>query len=159
MAARAGAVLHRPTTSVTDLTQPRALRIAFAVGAVTDALAVIPMLSPRVAALMWGFDAGGGPYRFAMGYGATLMAGWTGLLVWAYREPMERRFVAALTVFVIYGLVATEAVAVAAGHVSLARMAPTWALQALLLGLFAGAYPFPAVRRRPGVPTAVPGSP
>jgi hypothetical protein len=135
---------------MTRLTQPQCLRLAFAVGAVTDALAVIPMLSPRMASLMWGLEGVGGPYRFAMGYGATLMAAWTGLLVWAYREPMERSFVAALTVFVIYGLVATEVVAVAAGHVPLGRMLPTWTLQAALLGLFAGAYHYPTVRRWAG---------
>jgi len=50
-----------------------------------------------------------------MGYSATLMAGWTGLLLWAYRRPLKRPFVAALTVFVIYGLVATEIVAVVRG--------------------------------------------
>lgn len=128
--------------SPTHATERRAhlLRRAFVIGAVTDALAVVPMLSADVAHLVWGFDALGGPYRFAMGYGATLMAGWTALLVWAYRRPLERAFVAALTVFVIWGLVATEVAAVAAGHMALWRMAPTWALQAVLLVLFAGAY-------------------
>lgn len=93
----------------------RLLRIAFAPGAVTDALALVPMLSPTMARVLWGFEGVGGPYRFAMGYGATLMAGWTVLLVWAYREPLERAFVAALTVFVIWGLVATEIAVVASG--------------------------------------------
>src|SRR5262245_3562846 len=102
-------------------TQPQLLRLAFAVGAITDALALIPMLSPRMAALMWGFRDVGGPYQFAMGYGATLMAAWTGLLLWAFTKPVERSFVAALTVFVIYGLVATEILAVVAGHVQFDR--------------------------------------
>jgi hypothetical protein len=47
------------------------LRTAFLAGAVTDALAVIPMLSPSMARLLWGFEDVGGPYRFAMGYGAS----------------------------------------------------------------------------------------
>jgi hypothetical protein len=41
---------------------------------------------------------------------------------------------------VIYGLAATEVAAVFAGHVPLARMLPTWVLQAGLLALFATAY-------------------
>src|SRR5262249_28664424 len=123
--------------------QARLLRAAFAAGALTDALAIVPMLFPPMAALLWGFDERGGAYRFAMGYGATLMFGWTALLVWAYRRPLERRFVAALTVFVIYGLVLTEIVAVGRGDLAAWRMAPTWVLQAVLLGLFAGAYHYP----------------
>jgi hypothetical protein len=126
----------------------RLLRTAFLVGAVTDAAAVVPMLSPPVARLLWGFEDVGGPYRFAMGYGASLMAAWTVLLLWAWQRPLERAFVAALTVFVIYGLVATEVAAVVAGTLPVWRMAPTWALQAVLLGLFATAYHHPWRARR-----------
>ncbi len=118
----------------------RLLRIAFAPGAVTDALALVPMLSPTMARVLWGFEGVGGPYRFAMGYGATLMAGWTVLLVWAYREPLERAFVAALTAFVIWGLVATEIAVVASEALPAWRMIPTWIVQGVLLALFAGAY-------------------
>ena len=125
----------------------RLLRIAFMAGAVTDGLALVPMLSPAMARLLWGFDGLGGPYRFAMGYGAALMGGWTALLVWAHRRPIERAFVAALTVFVIYGLAATEIAAVASGVLPAWRMAPTWVLQVALLGLFATAYHYPALDR------------
>jgi hypothetical protein len=82
-----------------------------------------------------------------MGYGAALMLGWTALLLWAYRRPLERRFVAALTVLVIYGLVAAEAQAVASGALPAWRMVPTWCLQAVLLVLFATAYHYPQVKR------------
>ena len=128
--------------------QEKILRAAFLVGAITDALALIPMLIPPMARLLWGFDDFSGPYRFAMGYGASLMAAWTLLLLWAHRRPLERSFVAALTVFVIYGLVATEVIAVMAGHIALSRMIPTWILQAGLLALFAGGYHYPWLRQR-----------
>ena len=129
------------------LRQEQLLKTAFLVGAVTDALALVPMLIPPVARLLWGFDDQTGSYRFAMGYGASLMLGWTCLLLWAYRRPLERRFVAALTVFVIFGLVLTEVIAVMSGHIDAWRMVPTWCLQTALLGLFAGAYHYPALRR------------
>lgn len=129
------------------LRQEQLLKTAFIVGAVTDALALVPMLIPPMARLLWGFDDQTGSYRFAMGYGASLMLGWTGLLLWAYRRPLERRFVAALTVLVIYGLVLTEVIAVMSGHIDAWRMVPTWCLQTALLGLFAGAYHYPALRR------------
>ena len=128
--------------------QAQLLRAAFLLGAITDGLAVIPMIVPPMASLLWGFDEPTGAYRFAMGYGASLMLGWTGLLLWAYRRPLERAFVAALTVFVIYGLVVTEVLAVYAGHVPAWRMVPTWVLQAGLLALFAGAYHYPLLAPR-----------
>jgi hypothetical protein len=81
--------------------QEQLLRAAFLAGAVTDAAALLPMLFPPLAELLWGFHDTSGSYRFAMGYGASLMLGWTFLLVWAYRRPLERQFVAALTVLVI----------------------------------------------------------
>jgi hypothetical protein len=88
------------------------------------------MLFPSMASLLWGFHDVSASYRFAMGYGATLMLAWTALLLWAYQRPMERRFVAALTVLVIHGLVATELSAVISGHLAAWRMVPTWCLQA-----------------------------
>ena len=127
--------------------QELVLRTAFALGAVTDAVALIPMLFPSAARLLWGFDATSGAYRFAMGYGASLMFGWTLLLMWAYRRPLERRFVAALTVFVIYGLIVTEIASVIAGDLAAWRMIPTWGLQLFLLSLFATGYHYSTVRR------------
>jgi len=121
--------------------------MAFLAGAITDALALVPMLFPPMARLLWGFEDTSGAYRFAMGYGASLMAAWTVLLVWAYHRPLERAFVAALTVFVIYGLVATEVAAVLGGHVAAWRMVPTWCLQAVLVTLFAGGYHYPQLNR------------
>jgi hypothetical protein len=116
------------------------LRVAFLAGAITDALALVPMLMPPVANLMWGFEQPSGGYHFAMGYGASLMFGWTLLLLWAYQRPIERRGVALLTLVVIGGLVVTEIAAVAAGHLAAARMIPTWTIQTILAYLFATAY-------------------
>ena len=123
------------------------LRWAFMAGAITDALALVPMLIPEMARILWGFDDPTGSYRFAMGYGASLMLGWTVLLIWAYRRPLERRFVSAMTVVVIYGLVFTEVLAVRSGAIELSRMVPTFVLQAGLLALFVSAYHYPQLAR------------
>lgn len=130
-----------------DPRQERLLRIAFLAGALTDAGALLPMLFPPLAGLVWGFHDVPGSYRFAMGYGASLMLGWTVLLVWAYRRPVERRFVAPLTVLVIYGLILTEIVAVRSGALEAWRMVPTWCLQGVLLALFASAYHYRSLQR------------
>jgi hypothetical protein len=124
------------------------LRIAFLAGAVTDTGALLPMLFPKIANVIWGLHDVSGNYRFAMGYGASLMLGWTALLLWAYKRPIERRFVAALTMLVISGLVLTEVVAVRSSVLEAKRMIPTWCLQALLLVLFARAYYFVPARSK-----------
>ncbi|MFX1475641.1 MAG: hypothetical protein ACFFCO_09250 [Promethearchaeota archaeon] len=118
----------------------RRLQLAFLVGAVVDAIATIPMLVPLVANLLWGFTNFSGEYFFAMGMGASLMIGWTLLLLWAYQKPAERRFVALLTLVVILGIMTTGILAAATGVVSIPLMIPTWLLQGILLGLFSGTY-------------------
>ena len=118
----------------------RWLKIAFLAGIITDALALIPMIYTPMAKLMWGFDQFNGNYFFAMGYGASLMAGWTLLLIWAYKKPLERRFIAFLTILVIIGLIATEIFTIANGSMNINKMIPTWILQIVLLGLFSFSY-------------------
>jgi hypothetical protein len=127
--------------------QEKVLRVAFLAGAITDVLAILPMLVPPLAKLLWGFEDMSGSYQFAMGYGASLMLGWTALLIWAYQKPLERKVVAALTVLVIYGLVLTEIVAVLLGHLAAWRMLPTCFLQTILLGLFAGGFHYSKLRQ------------
>jgi len=120
--------------------QIRWLKIAFLAGIITDALALIPMLYPPIAKLMWGFDKFSDNYFFAMGYGASLMTGWTLVLIWAYKRPLERRSIAVLTIIVILGLVVTEIFAVANGSININKMIPTWILQIVLLELFGFSY-------------------
>jgi hypothetical protein len=127
------------------MSQERLLRTAFLAGALTDALALVPLLSPFFASLLWGWHDTSPVGTFANGYAASLMLGWTVLLLWAARRPVERRFVAPLTIIVIDGLVATEILAVARGSMPVVRMAPTWLLQAALLVLFAAAYHRPRI--------------
>ena len=123
--------------------QAQLLRVAFATGAIIDALALWPMVFPALGKVLWGIEDASGSYRFAMGYGAALMLGWTGLLIWAYQRPIERRMIAALTILVIGGFVVTEITCVMAGSMALWRMVPSWILQATLLGMFGIGYHYP----------------
>ncbi len=115
------------------------LRAVFLAGAVTDAVALLPMLLPSVATLLWGLHDISDSYQLAMRCAASLMLGWTLLLVWASRRPLERRVVAPLTFLVVGGIVVSEIAGAAAGVVDAWRVAPTWCLQAILLVLFAWA--------------------
>jgi len=120
----------------------RWLRISYRVGAVADAGAAALMLHPPLYAFGVGLAgfAPGDDYRYAMGMGASLMLGWTALLLWADRAPMERRGVLVLTVLVVLGLAANEVQSVLAGFLPIERAAAVWAFQALLAVLFLGSY-------------------
>jgi hypothetical protein len=125
----------------------RLLRIGFLAGAITDAVALIGMLVPSVASLLWGISEESAAYLLGMRFGASLMLGWTLLLVWAYQRPVERSCVAPLTVVVICGFVVAEVLAVLGGCVEPTRLIPTWGSQLVLLLLFGAAYYYARVKR------------
>lgn len=105
------------------------LQVAFLVGAVTDGLAVIPMLFRRIGAALFGGDSNRNNMenRFAWGVGAALMAGWTLLLIWGAASPIARRDILLLTVFpVISGIVLATVMAARRGLVSVSRLVPLW---------------------------------
>jgi hypothetical protein len=68
-----------------------------------------------------------------MGMGASLMLGWTVLLLWAYRQPLERRWVALFTMIVLVGIMSTEIFALGQGY---HRPAFSLGFQAVFLGLY-----------------------
>ena len=84
------------------------LKVSFLLGAIIDALVLIPMAVPAAARIFWGFNGFSGIYYFAMGMGACLMLGWTILLLWAYRQPLERRYISLFTAVVVAGFVLME---------------------------------------------------
>jgi len=119
------------------------LRACYWIGAVIDGFMVVPMLHPSVAGSMFGIENfnPGADYQYAMMIGASLMLGWTGLLIWADRKPIERKGVLLLTMFpVVVGLIMSGAHAVAMGFIAAGNMAPTWVMQAAILALFSYAY-------------------
>jgi hypothetical protein len=92
------------------------LRISYWVGIILDARAALHMIFPETNPGADAASLASTPYRFAMAYGAALMLGWTALLFWADRKPVERRFVLVLTVCpVIVGLTLSRLVLTAAG--------------------------------------------
>lgn len=121
----------------------RWLRISYWVGAILDGLWIIPMLVPRVGGVLFGiedFDPGG-EYRYAMAVGAALMAGWTVLLLWADRKPVERRGVLLLTICpVMLGLDAASIQLVRYDLVPLDRMIGSWIQTGLVHVLFIYSY-------------------
>lgn len=96
----------------------RWLRISYWAGAIVDLLAFLEMLFPGALPAALGET---GPeinmeFRLALAFGAPLMIGWTVLLLWADRKPMERRGVLAITLCpVLVGLLIRGLVGAASG--------------------------------------------
>ena len=95
------------------------IRIAYWLGIAADALWAVALLVPQVFGNLIG-NTDFSPdlqLRLMMGIGGTLMAGWTFLLLWAVREPIERRFVILLTAFpVVFGLFVVALIGFLAGN-------------------------------------------
>lgn len=79
--------------------------------------------------------------RYALGVGATLMFGWTLLLVWGSAEPIARRGVLLLTVVpVIAGLALANLCGFVNDYIPRSSALYVWSLQGLLVVLLASAY-------------------
>jgi len=109
------------------------LRVSYWVGAIADGLVTLRMLFPKI--------ANGMEHRYALGVGASLMLGWTILLIWADKRPLERKGVILLTAFpVVTGLLLAEIYAVISGLTSFERMLPTGIFLMGLIILFSFSY-------------------
>ena len=68
------------------------LRIAYWAGIIMDAVAAAQMLFPQLLVDMYKVNlVPDADLTFAIRYGAPLMIGWTVLLFWADRKPVERK--------------------------------------------------------------------
>jgi hypothetical protein len=123
----------------------RWLRRSYWAGAVVDALATLTWLGVgqirEPTAIRPSLDVRSAELRYGLRCAAALMAGWTGLLVWADRAPLDRKGVLPLTIVpVIAGLAAADTAALRAGQLPTARVLPVRLLQASLAGVFAYSY-------------------
>jgi drug/metabolite transporter (DMT)-like permease len=80
------------------------------------------------------------PYRYAMGLAGSLMLGWTILLLWADRRPVERRGVLIITIIVILGLMGSSVFALSAGFMPARSVVPLLAFQIALIALFSASH-------------------
>ncbi len=113
----------------------RWLRFSYWVGAVIDFLAAIQMISFII------IEDAGPLYNMSVGSGASLMLGWTFLLIWADRKPVERKGVLIITIFpVILGIMTTQALGYVFGFVPLTEEAPVFLMQIILIVLFSFSY-------------------
>lgn len=116
----------------------RWLRVSYLTGAIADGVVAIGMFSQAIFVRASPHTGGipDAPYRYAIAVAGSLMLGWTLLLLWADRRPVERRGVLQLTIVAILGLAASEVLAVVIGLVPLARAAWVFCILAGLMVLF-----------------------
>jgi hypothetical protein len=113
------------------------LRICFITGAVLDAFFVPPLMFPKLAGcIVLGIDN----YHpdtmaaYMMHVGASLMAGWTGILIWAAIKPIERRGIIPITVFpLLSGLMAAGIYFYISGGIQIERIVPLIMISFILI--------------------------
>ncbi|MFC2122662.1 hypothetical protein ACFLRP_03145 [Bacteroidota bacterium] len=96
------------------------IKIAYWLGIVADALWAVGLFFPQIYGMLMGnpdFDPDL-PTRLIMGIGGILMTGWTFLLLWAVREPIERRTVILLTASVVIGMFIVTLIGILGGNTS-----------------------------------------
>ncbi len=82
------------------------VKLAYWLGIGVDALWAVGLLFPQVFGILTGRPDFSPDLqtRIIMGMAGTTVTGWTFLLLWAVRKPVERRFVILLTAFpVVFG--------------------------------------------------------
>lgn len=120
----------------------RWLRVSYRTGVVVDAVAALVMAAEAVSGVQSPLThyMPEPPYQYAMGLGASLMLGWTILLLWADRQPVERKGVLPITCLVIIGLAASDLFAMSHGLLVLPSLVAILALQVALVVLFTFSY-------------------
>ena len=119
------------------------LSVSYWIGAVLDLFVACSMIFSSLFSKIYGLKNFDDPssFRAVMGMCASLMIGWSALLIWADRKPVERKGVLVITVFpVIVGMAGSIVYGVASGFITLERAVITWIIQGMLIVLFLYSY-------------------
>ncbi len=117
------------------------LRISYWWGIIADALSAVLMLFPGLFLRAMNLDlAPEQGFRVGLLYGAPLMIGWTILLIWADRTPVERKSIRPLTLPVVAGYILFEIYAFLAGLTGLVGVMPLIILQLAMSAMFVFSY-------------------
>ena len=110
----------------------RCLKASYLAGAVADfGTGILALIPGRM---------GESAVTYPMGLAATLMFGWSLLLIWAYWKPVERKGVLVITIAVILGLLASGLYAVAAGIFPFTKIIPSSVVGIGLIALMGYSY-------------------
>jgi hypothetical protein len=130
-------------SNMKNQTQIPLLRSSYWIGAIIDGFVAIQLLLPNFWASFDGLSqyTPNATLNFALDIASALMLGWTFLLIWADRKPVERKGVLLLTAFpVIFGLALNNISAIVSGLRSFQSTFPELILQMGLAFLFIFSY-------------------
>ena len=97
------------------------IKFPYWLGTIADALWAVALFFPGVFGMLTSQNDFNPDLqiRLIMGIGGTLMTGWTLLLLWAVRQPVERRAVILITAFpVVFGLLLVAFLGLLGGNTS-----------------------------------------
>ncbi len=118
------------------------LRICYGWGIIADAVMAVLMVSPELFLRFTGIrlapDAG---LTYGLRFGAPLMLGWTILLFWASRKPVERKDILLITAYpVVLGYIMLNVYGFVTGLAALEQVTPMLLSQIGLLVLSTVSY-------------------
>ncbi len=119
------------------------LRTSYWVGVILDTFVGLIMVFPDLFAWKEGLVGfvPGSDYLYAMCVGASLMFGWTVLLLWADRKPIERKGILLITVFpVVVGIFISRIYGLSSGFLNLTSSIADLVMSIILVILFLGSY-------------------
>lgn len=118
------------------------LHFSYWIGIIADAISTIILLLPDISKSIFGLATTvTNEYLYVSRIGASLMLGWTFLLFWADRKPVERRDILLLTIFpVVMGIFLSGILNVTSNFISLERMIPLFVLNIFLIILYLFSY-------------------
>jgi len=115
----------------------RWLRISYWVGAIADAYAAFRWMLPEI----FPGSSTDISYNLGMKWGVALMLGWTFLLIWADRKPLERKDILLLTICpVIVGLMITSVTIFVAGFGTIGSLILNLSILTILIILMTFSY-------------------
>ncbi len=121
------------------------MKISCWIGVVADALWAVALLCPTFYGLLIGIPDFNPSiqHQIDMGIAASLMTGWTFLLVWAAQKPVERKGVLLLTAFpVIFGIFMTTYAGVCFGITSIENVLWIFIKVVILFVMYVTSYLF-----------------
>ena len=119
------------------------IRITLWWGMIADLLETIRLIVPQVFIKTVGLNAWvSNELRFALLYGAPVMLGWTLILFWVNKKPLERKGVFLCLIPVILSYVIVEITGLNMGVINIQQTIPTFFLQGILLILAVVSYFF-----------------
>jgi hypothetical protein len=119
------------------------LHIAYWIGIIADAFISIIFLLPELAQFLLGVSdvSIGEEYLYVSRIAASLMLGWTFLLFWADRKPIERRDILILTIFpVVIGIMISGFFAVNNKFIPIQNIVPLWVFNIVLIIIYMISY-------------------